>query len=149
MPSTSGASETSGGTDVEGFDPEDGRQPRASASAGARSESDPRPGYHHRVRIAALAAEREALDEQVEALTAEMEALEAEVEALERAVESEERQRQQVIDSYETIVADRSEPGRSPDTESAASAEPAGRRPLAAVASRVRRAVSWLRRSNE
>ena len=86
MPSTSGSSETSGGTDVETADSEDG--PRLRVTASVDSASDRPPGYHHRVRVAALAAEREALDEQVDELRAEMEALEAEVEALERTVAS-------------------------------------------------------------
>ncbi|WP_144799678.1 hypothetical protein [Halorubrum depositum] len=149
MPSTSGSSETSGGIDVETADPEDGRQRRPSATAGVRPDSDPRSDYHHRVRIAALAAEREVLDERVTALTDEMEALEAEVEALERAVESEERQRQQVIDSYETIVRERSEADRESGAEAPAEREATDRGPLAAVASRIGRAVARLRRSDD
>jgi len=147
MPSTSGSSETSGGTDVETADSEDGPRLRVTASAG--SASDRRPGYHHRVRVAALAAEREALDEQVDELRAEMEALEAEVEALERTVESKDRQRQQMIDNYETIVANRSEPDRESESESATGAESTGRGPLAAVASRIERVIARLRRSGE
>jgi len=147
MPSTSGSSETSGGTDVETADSEDG--PRLRVTASPDSASDGRPDYHHRVRVAALAAEREALDEQVDALRAEMEELEAEVEALERAVESKERQRQQVIDNYETIVANRLEADREPESESETAAESTGWEPLAAVASRIERAVARLRRSDE
>lgn len=147
MPSTSGSSETSGGTDAEVADAEDGPGLRSAASEGPGS--DRCPPYHHRVRVAALAAERGALDERVNALTAEMEALEAEVEALEAEVESKERQRQQVIDSYETIVEDRPEADRASESESAASTESSGWRPLAAVASGIERAVARLRRSDE
>lgn len=146
MPSTSGPSETSGGTDVETTGAEDGPRLRVTASMG--SASGRRPVYHHRVRVAALTAEREALDEQVDALRAEMEALEAEVEALERTVESKERQRQQVIDNYETIVENRTEADCEPESEPGA-AESTERGPLAAVASRIERVMARLRRSDE
>lgn len=156
MPSTSGCHETHDGIDVEAVDSVDGPWLRSSASAGARSKGDRRPVNHQRVRVAALTAEvelldaeRELLDEQVGALTAEVEELEAEVEALERAVESTERQRQQVIDNYEAIVAARSETDGAPDAESAASAETARWRPLAAIASNLERLAARLRRSNE
>lgn len=170
MPSASGSLD-SGGIDVEAVDSIDGSRLQSGASVGVRSENGRRPGYHRRVRVAAL--------------TAKVEELEAEVDALERAVESEERPRQQVIDSYEAIVAARSEAGRTPDAEdavsaegtaaaeaaasaetaspagaaasaetsspaeAAASAETAGWRPLDAVASGLERLAARLRRSNE
>ena len=154
MPSASGSLD-SGGIDVETVDSIDGPRLRSGASVSVSSESDRRPGYHRRVRVAAL--------------TAKVEELEAEVDALERAVESEERRRQQVIDSYEAIVAARSEADRAPSAETdrapsaeaaasaetataaetAASAETAGWRPLDAVASGLERVAAWLRRSNE
>ena len=84
----------------------------------------------------------------MDALTDETAALEAEVEALERTVESKERQRQQVIDSYETIVRERSETERG--SESAATSEGATEQgPLAAVASRLGRVIARVRRSKE
>jgi len=140
MPSASGSLD-SGGIDVETVDSIDGPRLQSGASVSVRSESDRRLGYHRRVRVAAL--------------TAKVEELEAEVDALERAVESEERRRQQVIDSYEAIVAARSETDRASDAEgaavaeTAASAETAGWRPLDAVASGLERLAARLRRSNE
>ncbi|WP_144924232.1 hypothetical protein [Halorubrum salsamenti] len=135
MSSTSGSHETLDGTDVEAVDSIDGPRLRATWSAGARPKSDRRAGYHDRVRVAALAAE--------------VEALEAEVEALERIVESKEQQRQQMIDNYEAIVAARSETDDAPDPDTTASNETTGWRPLAAVASGIKRAVARLRRSKE
>jgi predicted RNase H-like nuclease (RuvC/YqgF family) len=156
MPSTSDSLETPDGIDVEAVDSVDGPRLRSIASASARPNDGPRPGYHHRVRVAALAAEvelleaeRERLDEQVDALAAEVEELESEVETLEQTVESEEQQRQQVINSYETIVRERSEAHRRREADSTASAETENEGPLDAVASRLKRVVGLVRRSNE
>ena len=155
MPSASGSLD-SGSIDVEAVDSIDGPQLRPTASAGARSDAGARHGGDRRIRDDALAAEgdllaveRDLLNERVRALTEEVEALEAEVEALEAEVESKERQRQQVIDNYESIVAARRAPDRSSETAAAASAPSDGRGPLAAVATAVRRVAAWLRPGRE
>ena len=139
MPSGSGSLDA-GGIDVEAVDSIDGPRLQSGGSVSVRSESDRPPDYHRRVRVAAL--------------TSKVQDLEAEVDALERAVESEERRRQQVIDSYEAVVAARPETDRAPDAESAAPAETATAaetaewRPLDAVASGLERLAARLRRSN-
>ncbi|EMA61354.1 hypothetical protein [Halorubrum lipolyticum] len=135
MSSTTGSHDTLDGTDGGAVDSVDGPWLRSTASAGTRPKSERYPGCHHRVRVAAL--------------TAEVEALEAEVEALEQIVESKERQRQQLIDNYETIVAARSEADDAADAESDASDETERWRLRAAVASRLERAAAWVRRSDE
>jgi hypothetical protein len=155
MPSASGSLD-SGSIDVEAVDSIDGPQLRPTASAGARSDAGARHGGDRRIRDDALAAEgdllaveRDLLNERVRALTEEVAALEAEVGALEAEVESKERQRQQVIDNYESIVAARRAPDRSSETDAAASAPSDGRGPLAAVATAVRRVAAWLRPGRE
>ncbi|WP_092920826.1 hypothetical protein [Halorubrum sodomense] len=167
MPSASGSLD-SGSLDVEAVDSIDGPRLRPTASAGARSNAGGRPG-DRRVRDDALAAERDLSAaerdlsaaerdlppdrdlpaERVRALTDEVAALEAEVEALERVVESKERQRQQVIDNYESIVAARRAPDRSSETDAAASEPSDGRGLLATVASGVGRVAGWLRPDRE
>ncbi|WP_239638873.1 MULTISPECIES: hypothetical protein [Halorubrum] len=72
--------------------------------------------------------------------------LEAEVEALEAEVASKERQRQQVIDNYESIVSARRSPDSPSETDSSQSTASDGWRPFAAVASRIGRLTAWLRR---
>ncbi|WP_424014230.1 hypothetical protein ACOZ35_14545 [Halorubrum xinjiangense] len=161
MPSASGSLD-SGSIDVEAVDSIDGSQLRPTASAGARSDAGGRLGGDRRVRDDALAADRDlsAVDpdlpsdrdlpaERVRALTEEVAALEAEVEALEAEVEWKERQRQQVIDNYESIVAAQRDPDRSSETSAAASATSDGRGLLAAVASRTGRLAAWLRPGRE
>ncbi|EMA61838.1 hypothetical protein [Halorubrum kocurii] len=135
MSSTFGPRETLGGNDVEAVDSIDCPWLRSTASAETRAGRNRLPGYHHRVRVAVLAAE--------------VEALEAEVEALEQIVESKEQERQQMIDNYEAIVAARSEAEPDPDAESPAADETAGWRPLGAVASALERVAARLRRPNE
>lgn len=168
MPSASGSLD-SGSIDVEAVDSIDGSQLRPTASAGARLDAGGRLGGDRRVRDDALAADRDlsaadrdlsAVDpdlppdrdlpaERVRALTEEVAALEAEVEALEAEVEWKERQRQQVIDNYESIVAAQRDPDRSSETSAAASATSDGRGLLAAVASRTGRLAAWLRPGRE
>ncbi|ELZ58967.1 hypothetical protein C467_04595 [Halorubrum hochstenium ATCC 700873] len=139
-----------GGTDAEAADSADGPRRRSAspiAPAGSRA-SDPartvgvgrdrRPGYHDRVRVAALAAE-------VERLEAERDRLADRVAALERAVESEAQRRQQVIDNYERVVAARSESDPASDAPRTASTRPC---PLAAVAAGMERVAAWLRRAD-
>ncbi|MFW6000011.1 MAG: hypothetical protein ACOCPY_01005 [Halorubrum sp.] len=134
----------------------DGPQLRPTASAGDGSNAGARPRGDGRVREDPLTAERDLpvverdlLDERVRALTDEVEALEAEVEALEATVEAKERQRQQMIDNYESIVAARRAPDRSAETDTATSVTSDGDGPLAAAASRIRRATAWLRPGRE
>ena len=174
MPSQSGASETLSGIDVEAVDSVD--EPRRGSTAVDRPstasarrivgvvlpagvgyrDGDRRPGYHHRVRAAALAAERERLatereqlDDRVDALTAEVASLEAEVDALERAVESEERRRKQVITDYERLVSAKSESTPSSTEADSTASSRTGWWPLDAVASRLKRTAAWLRRADE
>ena len=146
MPSQPDSLDAPGGTDAETMDSTDGPRRRSTALAGSRAsdpartvgvgrDHDRRPGYHDRVRVAALAAE-------VERLEAERDRLAGRVAALERAVESEAQRRQQVIDNYERIVADRSEPDATTGPTRTAST---GLRPLAAVASGIERVAAWLR----
>jgi len=149
MPSQPDSLDAPGGTDAETTDSADGPRRRSTALAGSRT-SDPartigvsrdydrRPGYHDRVRVAVLAAE-------VERLEAERDRLAGRVAALERAVESEAQRRQQVIDNYERIVADRSESDATTGPTQTASTGP---RPLAAVASGIERVAAWLRRAD-
>ncbi|VTT87222.1 hypothetical protein DM2_3260 [Halorubrum sp. DM2] len=148
MPSEPDTPDAPGGTDVETADSADESRRRSTASVGSqvsdsgqtvgvgRLDDDRRPGYHDRVRVAALAAE-------VERLEAERDRLADRVTALERAVESEAQRRQQVIDNYERVVADRSEPDAASDANGAASTGP-----LAAVASGIERVAAWLRRAD-
>ncbi|MGM0447321.1 MAG: hypothetical protein ACQERM_03590 [Methanobacteriota archaeon] len=148
MPSTSGSLD-SGSIDVEAVDSIDGPQLRSTASAGARSNADGRPGGDQCVRDDARAADRDLPAERVRALADEVAALEAEVEALEAKVESKERQRQQVIDNYESIVAARRSPDRSAESSPIVSATDDGRGFLSAVASVVERLAAWLRPGRE
>ena len=162
MPSASGSLDP-GSIDVEAVDSIDGPRLRPTLSAGVRPTPHDRPGPDHRVRINALAAERdliaaerERLDERVQSLAAEVSALEAEIEALEAEIEAEERQRQQVIDNYESIVRGRSDgdpdssTGDATDSSErdATDSSQTGWTPLGPVASRVKRAAGWLRSSN-
>ena len=172
MPSRPGTADTLDGIAVEAVDSVDGPRARSTASdspspAGTsrpvrvtlppgvgHRDGDRRPGYHHRVRVAALAAERELLaaerdllDDRVDALTAEVASLEAEVDALERAVESKERRRQQVIADYERVVSAKSASPPSPSESDSTASSRTGWAPVDAVVSRVERAAAWLRRS--
>lgn len=168
MPSRPGTADTLDGIDVEAVNSVDGPRPRSTASDGpvlagsgrpVRVRLPPgvghRPGYHHRVRVAALAAERDLLaaerdllDDRVDALAAEVASLEAEVDALERAVESKERRRQQVIADYERVVAARSASTPAPSETGPTASSRTGWRPFDAVVSRIERAAAWLRGSN-
>ena len=168
MPSPSGSLD-SGSVDVEAVDSIDGPQLRSTASADARSNADGRPGGARCVRDDARAADRDlsaaedgpsAVErdlppdrgspaERVRALSDEVAALEAKVEALEAKVESKERQRQQVIDNYESIVAARRSPDRSAESSPIVSATDDGRGSLSAVASVVERLAAWLRPGRE
>ncbi|ELZ37055.1 hypothetical protein [Halorubrum tebenquichense] len=152
QPASPDPPDSPGGTDAEAADSADGprrRSASAIASAGSRAsdpartvglgrDRDRRPGYHDRVRVAALAAE-------VERLEAERDRLADRVAALERAVESEAQRRQQVIDNYERVVAARSESDAASDASRTASTRP---RPLAAVAAGMERVAAWLRRAD-
>ncbi|GAA0546914.1 hypothetical protein GCM10008994_22230 [Halorubrum ejinorense] len=167
MPSRPRTAGTLDGIDVEAVDSVDGPRPPSTASdspppAGAgrpvsvalsagvgRRDAGRRPGYHHRVRVAALAAERDLLDDRVDALAAEVASLEAEVEALERAVESKERRRKQVITDYERVVTAKSASTPASSESDAAASSRTGWDPVDAVVSRVERAVAWLRRSGD
>ncbi|WP_297888954.1 hypothetical protein [uncultured Halorubrum sp.] len=134
-----------GGIDVEAVDSIDGPRLRPTASASDRPSPGGRPEAA-RGDADVYATDVDPSAERVRALEAEVAALEAEVAALEAEVESKERQRQQVIDTYESIVeADRvTDP--APESTPDDSAETAGWQPLAAVASRVRRVAARLRR---
>jgi predicted RNase H-like nuclease (RuvC/YqgF family) len=145
MPSASGSLDP-GGIDVEAVDSIDGPPPRPTASADDRSNADDRPAPDRRVRDDAPAAERDLPEDRVERLADEVAALEAEVAALEAEIESKERQRQQVIDNYESIVAAQRTSDRSSESTPDTSTEADGRRPLAALASRVGQLTAWLRR---
>jgi hypothetical protein len=145
MPSTSGSLDPSG-IDVEAVDSIDGPRLRPTASADDRSNDEGRAAADRRVRDDALAADRDLREERVRRLADEVAALEAEVAALEAEVESKERQRQQVIDTYESIVAAQRTPDRSSESTPDASTEADRWRPLAAFASRVGRVAAWLRR---
>ena len=127
-----------GGIDVEAVDSIDGPRLRPTASASDR----PSPGG----RPEAARGDADVYATDVDPSAERVRALEAEVAALEAEVESKERQRQQVIDTYESIVeADRvTDP--APESTPDDSAETAGWQPLAAVASRVRRVAARLRR---
>ena len=145
MPSTSGSLDP-GGIDVEAVDSIDGPPPRPTASADDRSNADDRPAADRRVRDDAPAADRDLPEERVRRLADEVAALEAEVAALEAEIESKERQRQQVIDTYESIVRERSAgaelSGEDPTAETeAAATENANGGLLAAVRSRLARLV--------
>ena len=152
MPSPPGTADALDGIAVEAVDSVDGPRDRSTASdspspAGAgrpvrvtlpagvgHRDGDRRPGYHHRVRVAALAAE--------------VASLEAEVDALERAVESKERRRQQVIADYERVVTAKSASTPSSSEADATASSRTGWRPLDAIVSRIERAAAWLRRSD-
>ena len=174
MPSRPRTADALDGIDVEAVDSLDGPRPRSTASdspsvagpdrsvpvvlpAGVgHRDGGRRPGYHHRVRVAALAAERELLaaerdllDDRVDALTAEVASLEAEVDALERAVESKERRRQQVITDYERVVTAKSASTPSSSEADATASSRTGWRPLDAITSGIERAAAWLRRSDD
>jgi predicted RNase H-like nuclease (RuvC/YqgF family) len=145
MPSASGSLDP-GSIDVEAVDSIDGPPPRPTASADDRSNADDRPAADRRVRDHAPAADRDIPENRVERLADEVAALEAEVAALEAEIESKERQRQQVIDNYESIVRkrsaspERSEEDSTAETEAAAT-EHANGGLLAAVGSRLARLV--------
>jgi len=148
MPSASGSLD-SGSIDVEAVDSIDGPRLRPTASAGDGSNADGRRDADRRVD--ALRAERDLLAERVRRLTDEVAALEAEVEALEAAVESKERQRQQVIDNYESIVREGSAPFEAPGEDRCAEADAdatagASGGPLRAVAARL---AGLVRRADE
>ncbi|RLM71541.1 hypothetical protein DVK05_00470 [Halorubrum sp. Atlit-8R] len=152
MPSASGSLDP-GGTDGEAVDSIDGPRLRPAASADDRSTDDERPVPDRPGRDGARAAECDPPADRVERLADEVAALEAEVAALEAEIESKERQRQQVIDTYESIVAAQRTSGRSAGPTHNASTEPTpdpstesdGRRPLAELASRLGRVATWLR----
>lgn len=118
MPSKSDHSEMSGRTDTDTAESRDAAPDRTDASAHGRSQcdgsGDSRPVSRTRIRVVTLEAEielleveREALVNQVIALESEVEALDNEVASLERTIESKEERRQQVIDRYEHIIAEK------------------------------------------
>ena len=148
MPSASGSLDP-GSIDVEAVDSIDGPPPRSTASADDRSNADDRPAADRRVRDDVPAAERDLPEERVRLLADEVASLEAEVAALEAEVESKERQRQQVIDNYESIVAAQRTSDRSSEPTPDASASTGRWRPFAALASRVGRVAAWLRERRE
>ncbi|TKX44727.1 MULTISPECIES: hypothetical protein [unclassified Halorubrum] len=144
MPSASGSLDP-GGIDVEAVDSIDGPPPRPAASADDRSTDDERPVPDRPGRDGARAAERDPPADRVERLADEVAALEAEVAALEAEIASKERQRQQVIDTYESIVAAQRTPTESTEPTPTESTGSDGQRPLAALASRLGRVATWLR----
>ncbi|QKG92216.1 hypothetical protein HPS36_04930 [Halorubrum salinarum] len=144
MPSASGTLDPDG-TDGEAVDSIDGPRLRPVASADDRSTGDGRPVPDRRGRDEARAAERDLPADRVERLADEVAALEAEVEALEAELASKERERQQVIDTYESIVAAQRTPTESTEPTPDLSTGSDGRRPLAALASRLGRVATWLR----
>ncbi|WP_096393948.1 hypothetical protein [Halorubrum trapanicum] len=148
MPSAPGSPDP-GSIDVEAVDSIDGPRLRSTASADDSPSTADRPAADRRVRGDASETERDLPEDRVERLADEVAALEAEVAALEAEVESKERQRQQVIDNYESIVAARRAPDRPSETDAAAPEPSDGRGLLAAVASGVGRVAGRLRPGRE
>ncbi|WP_017342280.1 hypothetical protein [Halorubrum sp. T3] len=148
MPSAPGSPDP-GSIDVEAVDSIDGPRFRPTASADDSPNAGDRSAADRRAHRDASAAERDLPEDRVERLADEVATLEAEVAALEAEVESKERQRQQVIDNYESIVTARRAPDRSSETDAAPSEPSDGRGPLAAVASGIGRIAGWLRPGRE
>lgn len=113
----------------DGAEESDSRVTTAGAAPGERDRSRPagdrgHERVHDRVRVAALEAEvdlleeeRDALQRKVTALEATVEQLADEVTALENDVERETRRRQQVIDHYEYTVTEMTEARRELEAE--------------------------------